>query len=139
MMPGAALPSVFPATLRAKIDTALVIAAPTSTGGTYLAISADRVDAPDAAIDIHPFGLIVHSTGPSASGVFINHGRWEERTRRPPREFWDEVSRSGIGRYYLTRPLHDAREGTLDQLPKGDEGAFKAVVRHIRAGVDGQQ
>jgi superfamily II DNA/RNA helicase len=136
IMPGKDLPSVFSPTFRAKIDSAAVIAEPTSTGGTYLVFSARRVDSPARAIDIEPFGLIVHSTGPSASGVYIHHGDWEGRTRRPPPGFWEKVSRSGIGGYYLTSPPWGLREGTLAQLPKGDRGAFDAIVREIRARVD---
>jgi len=37
VIPAADLPSIFPERLRAKIDSAFVIAAATSTGGTYLA------------------------------------------------------------------------------------------------------
>ena len=136
-MVGNELPSVFSPAYRAKIDSALAIAAPSSTGGTYLVFSAHRVDRPARAIDIDPFGLIVHSTGASAWGVYIHHGNWEGRTRLPPPSFWNEVERSGIGAYYLTQPPEALREGTLAQLPKRDLGAFNAVVRHIRARVDG--
>jgi hypothetical protein len=62
---GRELPSVFPDRFRAKIDSALIIAAPTSTGGTYLAFSANRIDLKARALDIEPFGVIVHS-GPLA-------------------------------------------------------------------------
>ncbi len=93
---------------------------------------------PARAMDINPFGLMVHSTGPSASGVYLHHGNWEGRTRRAPPNFWKEVSRSGVGTYYLTQPPEGLREGTLSQLPKGDRGAFDAVVREIRARVDGK-
>jgi len=131
------LPSVFPARLRDKIGAALVIGAPTSTGGAYLVYSAHRVDRPAQAIDIEPFGLIVHSTGPSASGVYLHHGVWEGRTHYPPPEFWDDVAQSGIGAYYMTQRPMNLRTGTLAQLPTGDRNAFDAVVRQIRARVDG--
>ena len=68
------LPKVFPESLRQKIDSAVMVAAQTSTGGTYLVYSANRVDYKPQKIDIQPFGLIVHSTGPSSSGVFLDHG-----------------------------------------------------------------
>ena len=80
---------------------------------------------------------MVHSTGPSASGVYLHHGKWEGRTRPAPPGFWTEVSRSGVGTYYLSPPPGGLREGTLVQLPKGDRGAFDAVVRQILARVDG--
>ena len=135
-MAGSELPSVFPSAYRAKMDSALAIGVPTSTGGTYLVFSARRIDRPAGAIDIDPFGLIVHSTGPSASGVYLHHGGWEGRTQLLP-PFWQEVSRSGVGSYYLSQAPGGLREGTLAKLPKGDLGAFNAVVREIRARVDG--
>lgn len=139
LLSGNELPSVFPETFRKNIDSALLISAQTSTGGTYLAFSANRVDGKDKAIDIEPFGLILHSTGPSPSGVFIHHGAWESRTEHPPPAFWEEVSKSGIGQYFLTNPPGILREGTLAQLPRGHRGAFEALVREIRAREDGNK
>jgi len=133
------LPTVFPESLRQKIDSAVMVAAPTSTGGTYLVYSANRVDYRPQEIDIQPFGLIVHSTGPSSSGVFLDHGTWHGRTESPPDGFWGEVARSGIGQYFMSNPPEGLREGSLDQLPKGHRGAFDAVVREIRARVDGRK
>lgn len=133
---GNQLPRVFPGSFRQKIDSAVSVSAPTSTGGVYLAYSANRVDYKSQKIDIEPFGLIVHSTGPSSSGVFLHHGDWDGRTESPPDGFWDTTSRSGIGDYFFSNPPAGLREGTLDQLPKGHRGAFDALVRVIRARVD---
>lgn len=137
LLPTVDLPSAFPATFREKIDSALVIAEPTSTGGTYLVINARRVELKAQAVDIEPFGVIVNSTGSSTSGAFIHHGAWEGRTELPPTDFWDQVEQSGIGNYYLTNPPAGAQSGTLDQLPVGDRGAFDAVVRELRKAKDG--
>ena len=139
MVPQSQLPIVLPEGLRAKTDSALVIVAPTSTGGTYLVTSTLRVDTKDQAIDQEPFGLIVHSTGASPMGMFLHHGDWEGRTEYPPQQFWDEVSESGIGDYFFTNPPSGLLEGTLDQLPKGHRNAFDAVVLAIRAEVDQQK
>ncbi len=139
IVPQSELPSVFSDRFRGKIDSALLIAAPTSTGGTYLAYSANRVDYRDQAIDIEPFGLIVHSTGPSSSGVFLHHGDWEGRTVVPPSGFWNDVAESGIGDYFLSNPPEGLRQGTLDQLTPGHRGAFDALVREIRSRVDGRK
>ena len=135
---GSELPSVFPDRFRAKIDSALIIAAPTSTGGTYLAFSANRVDLKARALDIEPFGVIVHSTGPGPSGVFIHHGTWENRTQYPPDAFWQRVSQSGVAQYFLASPPENRIAGPLTELPKGHGGAFEAVVREIRAREDGR-
>lgn len=70
------LPSVLPSEFRNKIDSAVMIAAPTSTGGTYLVYNNLRVDQKASALDQDPFALIVHSTGPSPNGVLIHHGKW---------------------------------------------------------------
>lgn len=132
----AELPSVFPQSIRAKIESAVLIATPTSTGGTYLAVSANRIDAKARAVDIDPLGLIVHSTGASTSAVFLHHGDWPERTQTPPQSFWDDLSRSGIGNYYCSNPPRGLQAGTLDQLPAGHHGAFDALVKEIRSVVD---
>jgi hypothetical protein len=44
IIPRVELPSVFPATFRERIDSAIVVSTPTSTGGVYLAYCANRVD-----------------------------------------------------------------------------------------------
>lgn len=130
------LPKVFPEVFRAEIDSALIIAAPTPTGGTYLVMSAVRVDLKAQALDQEPFGLIVHSTGAGSSGTFLHHGSWEGRTTQAPPQFWDEVSRSGIGDYFFAKPLSGLREGKLEQLSQGYRNAFEAVIYHIRMRVD---
>lgn len=139
IIPGRDLPTVFPESFRQKVDSAVVVAAPTSTGGAYLAYSANRVDYRDQKIDIEPFGLIVHSTGASSSGVFLHHGDWDGRTESPPDGFWEVASRSGIGDFFRASPPEGLRQGDLDQLPKGHRGAFDAIVHAIRARVDGRK
>ena len=136
LVPGRELPSLFPETFRAKIDSAVVIAAPTSTGGTYLVFSANRVDLKARALDIEPFGVIVHSTGPAPSGAFIHHGTWADRTQYPPEPFWVDVSQSGIAQYFLASPPASRSAGRLAELPKGHAGAFEAIVRELRARED---
>ncbi len=131
VLPGSELPGVFPDSLRKKIPTAIVYSEETSTGGTYLVVSANRVDRPAKAIDIQPFGLIVHSTGPGPSGVFVDHGNWKGRTVRPSADFWDQVSKGGISSELL--------KGKLPELPEGHRGAVKEVIRQLRAREDGKK
>lgn len=137
IVPQSELPGVFPTDFRAKIDSAFVIAQKTPTGGTYLVVNALRVDYKDKAIDQEPFGLIVHATGASSSGMFLHHGNWEGRTEPPPPGFWIQISASGIGDYFYTYPPASRREGTLDELPKGHRQASEAVIFRIRKSVDG--
>ena len=135
---GNELPSIFPERFRAKIESAVIIAAPTSTGGTYLAFSANRVDLKAKALDIEPFGVIVHSTGPGPSGVFLHHGTWKDRTQSPPVVFWAAVSQSGIAQYFLASPPANRSAGPLTDLPKGHAGSFEAIVWEIRCREDGR-
>ncbi len=127
------LPSILPSDLRKKVDTAVMIAAPTSTGGTYLVYNNLRVDHKAGAIDQHPFTLIVHSTGPSASGMLIHHGKWKGRTTDPPKEFWDHVNESGVGNYFYTNPPNGLSSGIVDQLPEGHREAFERIITRIRS------
>ena len=126
------LPSVFPQDLREKMDSAVMIVAPTSTGGVYLVFNARRVDPKDRAIDQEPFVIISHSTGPSFSGMFVHHGDWQGRTEKPPQEYWDHVEESGIGNYFLSNPPAGRLSGTLAQLSEGDYGAFQTAITMIR-------
>lgn len=136
VLPGRELPSVFPASFRSKLDSALIIAEPTDTGGTYLVTSAVRVDFTDMALDHEPFGLIVHSTGADSYGVFVHHGAWEERTVHPPDTLWEGVSSTGIGDYFLAVPPSGKLEGSLEDLPAGHRGAFDTVVQALRKHAD---
>jgi hypothetical protein len=131
------LPAVFPKTFRQRIDSAIVVSTPTSTGGAYLAYSANRVDFKDRSIDIEPFGLIVNSTGVSSIGVFLHHGDWLGRTGPPPAHFWNHVSESGVGNYFRSNPPNGLLSGTIDQLPAGHRQAFDEVIREIRRRADG--
>ncbi len=111
-----------------------MIAGPTSSGGDYLIYSAHRVDR--KYIDIHPFGLIYHQTGPGPVGVFIDHGQWDGRTTPVPFDFAAHVVNIGTGSYFMTHPPSGLRSGPLDQLPKEHRGAFQTVTRWLRARED---
>ena len=132
ILPRETLPSFFSSDFREKLDSAMMIAAPTSTGGTYLVYNALRVDIKDSAIDQEPFSIIVHSSGPSPSGMFIHHGNWEGRTYNPPKVFWDQVRESGVGNYFFSHPPLGITSGTHDQLPEGHREAFEQSINRIR-------
>jgi hypothetical protein len=129
------LPSVLPSDFRKKIDSAVMITAPTSTGGTYLVYNNLRVEQKEKAIDQHPFAIIVHSTGPSPSGILIHHGKWEGRTTKAPEVFWNYVNESGVGNYFYTNPPNGLSSGTLDELPDGHRDAFEKIINRIRSGL----
>ena len=133
------LPSVFPDRLRTKIDSALAITAETSTGGTYLVFSALRVDSKYREVDMHPLGFIIHSTGVSSSGVFLDHGDWLGRTEPAPPEFWAQVNTDGIGDYFYARPPAGQTSGPLGDLSIQHRGAFRAAMQAIRGRIDGRK
>ncbi len=128
------IPSVFPEGFRQKLDSAVVIGAPTSSGGTYVVFNAKRVDEKARMIDDEPFAVIVNSTGPDVSGMFLHHGDWETRTQPGPTEFWEQVDESGVGNYMFTNPPSGQSSGDLSDLPAGDRAAFDSAVRHLRGG-----
>lgn len=127
------LPTVFPQSFREKLDSGIVIAAPTSSGGTWLVFNALRVDSRDQAIDQEPFAIIVHSTGAASSGMFLHHGDWPGRTESPPSGFWDRVQESGIGNYFYSNPPSGLTSGDLYQLPPGHREAFEKVTAYHRS------
>jgi hypothetical protein len=133
---GSELPSVFPDDFRIKLDSAIVMVEPTDTGGVYLVTNAIRPDFPPRALDQEPFGLIVHSTGAASYGVFVHHGTWEGRTEYPPTGFWDTVTSTGIGDYFLAVPPSGSMQGRMEDLPKGHREAFDAVTAIIRRRVN---
>ena len=133
MLSQGSIPTVFPVDFREKLDSGVMIAAPTSSGGTYVVFNALRVDPRDRAVDQEPFAIIVHSTGAAASGMFLHHGDWEGRTEHPSREFWSQVDDSGIGNFFLANPPSGLSSGTLDQLSDGHREAFESAISYLRS------
>ena len=127
------VPSVFPERFRKKLDSAVVISTPTSSGGTWLVFNAIRPDRRAGKLDQEPFALIVHSSGPDPSGMFLHHGKWRGRSQLPPSGFWAHVDQSGIGGYFLSNPPSGLTRGTLEQLPPGHREAFESVTSYYRS------
>jgi hypothetical protein len=128
------IPSVFPDSFKRKLDSAIMIAAPTSSGGTYLVCNALRADSRTRAVDQEPFAIIFHSTGADPSGMFLHHGNWPERTQPAPPGFWTHVQESGVGNFFLTNPPSGLTSGALAQLPAGHREAFDSAVSYYRSG-----
>lgn len=131
------LPGVFPLRYREKLDSAILIAAHTSTGGAFMTFNLQRVDFKDRAVDQDVFALIVHSTGIPSVGMFLYHGDWPGRTIYPPDDFWTKIDESGIGNYYLAHPPAGITMGTLDQLSADNLDAFNAFVKTYRLNFPG--
>lgn len=134
------LPLAVPLSLRAKIDSAVAITTPTSTGGTYVVFSMWRRDTKDSAFDNEPFGLIVHSSGASEAALFLHHGDWEGRTERVPEHVWDEIEHAEIGNLLWAKPPLDQSNGQLsDLVGTPHDGAFQAMIRRLRIDADARR
>lgn len=128
----ASLPSAFPRSFREKIDSAVLIAQPTSTGGIYMAFNNLRIDVNDRTVDQHPFGFFIHTTGIASVGVFVHHGNWIGRTVQPPPELWTRIANSGIGDYFYSFPPAGKLSGPLADLPTDHRQAFDAAILYLR-------
>ena len=122
------LPSIFPASFRNKLDSAVLIVSGTVQGTTTLVCNAARLDFPARAVDQEPFGVVVHGSGVSPTGIFLHHGSWPGRTTFPPAAFWEHVEASGVGNYLFSHPPFGVTGGPIDTLPSGHRQAFDAVV-----------
>ncbi len=130
----ASIPSALPQRFREKIDSAVLIAEPTSTGALYLVFNNYRVDEKARAVDQEPFAVVMHTTGIGSVGMYVHHGDWPGRTFSPPPELWTNIDRYGIGNYFLSYPIGGKTSGALEELSPGDRNAFSAVIKHVRRG-----
>jgi hypothetical protein len=65
------IPSAIPASLRSKMISALLMWERTSSGCMYLVCNGIRLDEKDNALDQEPFGVVVHSSGASPTGILV--------------------------------------------------------------------
>ena len=123
-------PSFLPPTLRGRTKEIVVVAAPASTSTMVVMFNIYRVDAPARQIDHQPLVVVVHSSGVSTAGHFIDHGDWKNRSTPLviPEDFSGPVNSSGIASYYRAIPSTDSTGGSLDTLPMGDRAAFERVT-----------
>ncbi len=122
------IPTAFPPSFRAKMDSATLISVGTDSGTTFLVCNALRVDAQVREIDQEPFAVAVTPSGASTGGAFLHHGSWPDRTTSPPADFWRQVDESGIGNYLYSNPPSRRTFGSLDELPRGDREAFERSI-----------
>ena len=122
-------PSSIPESLKAKLDSAVVMASGSPGGTTYLVCNLNRIDRKDDAVDQQPFALAFDANGEVASGVYINHGNWPGRTQRLPAEYTAHVQASGIGKYFIPTIPEATREGLLSDLSESSHRhAFDKVI-----------
>lgn len=131
------LPAVVPYGLVDKADSILVVASGTESGNVIYMANMHRVDENDYSIDQEPFGLAFLSDDTTTSGCLIHHGKWDDRTTKPPADFWKHVTASGIGNCYPISELPEADSGKISDLNIGSqEGAFQTVCSKLREAFD---
>jgi hypothetical protein len=132
------LPTAIPRSLRDKIPSALLMWDRTATGGTFIVCNGIRLDDKDDALDQHPFGLAILSSGASTAGIFIDHGNWSGRTIPITPDVRQVLESTSLGRYFPLGEVPQASSGPLSDLSgTSHEGAFRAVIRNLLSGSTG--
>ncbi|MEE9603997.1 MAG: hypothetical protein V3V70_00370 [Candidatus Scalindua sp.] len=128
------LPGVLPSELTNKYESIFVMASGdgVENGIVYYMANGNRLDYKDNTIDQQPFGLAFIDNTPIPSGCLIQHGDWEGRTTRPPKEFWDKVSKSEVGQRYPLSELPEKDSGSINDINiKSQNTAFSTLVKQI--------
>jgi len=126
------IPSAIPASLRSKMTSTLLMWERTSSGCMYLVCNGIRLDEKDNALDQEPFGVVVHSSGASPTGIFIHHGDWRNRTIPITPEVKQVLESTSLGNYFPLREVPSGPSGPLSDLSKtSHEGAFRTTVQKL--------
>lgn len=127
------LPNSIPQGLRDKINHAVLMASGTLDGDVMMVCNLCRIDEKDSAIDQQPFAVVFDSHGNAESGVYANHGDWQDRTVKPPKPFWDVVAASGVGSYVYPEIPAGSESGLLADVPESSHGhAFNEMIQQVR-------
>ncbi len=110
-----AVAGLLPNGLIAKSNSILVMASGSANVSVFVA-NINRVDMPASAIDQQPYIVAFDHSASAASGGFIDHGDWANRTDRPGSDFFKLISASGIAAYYPLATMPSAASGPLDEL-----------------------
>ena len=122
------IPSFVPAGLHSKLDGGVFIVSGSSSGMTFLMYGGERVDYPDNAVDIQPFGAVVTPSGAGPTMAVIHHGGWPERSIDLPADYVQVMSGCSAGNYFFARPPEGKTSGSLDELSDGQRFAFERIV-----------
>lgn len=108
-----ALSDLLPESLLAKANSVLVMASGISLISVYVT-NLNRVDKTE--IDQHPYIIAFDHNASTTSGGFIDHGKWDNRSNKHSKDFFDLVAASGITAYYPLAEMPSATSGLLDDL-----------------------
>ena len=124
------IPSAIPEPLRSKMPSALLMWERTSSGCVYLVCNGMRLDKKDNALDQEPFGIVVHSSGASTSGIFIHHGDWRNRTTPITPGVRLVLDSTSLGNYFPLGEVPSGSSGPLSDLSEtSHEGAFRTMLQ----------
>ncbi len=117
------LGAIIPASpLLNKANSVLVMASASATYSVFVA-NMNRVDTPASAIDQEPYIAVFDHSASAASGGFIHHGNWPNRTTLPGKGFFNGISASGIQAYYPLAQMPTAGSGYLNALTVDSQNA----------------
>jgi len=133
ILPREALSGILPEPLINKFINFFIMASGTSSGNVFYMANGNRIDFNDNAVDQMPFGLAFVGDNPIASGCFIQHGDWENRTTTPPNEFWLEIRSSEIPTHYPLSELPTESSGKITDLKiDSQHHAFSNIVETLK-------
>ena len=131
------VPPIIPKGLSERADSVLMVASGSPDGQILIMANIHRVDSGDQAIDQEPFGIVFHANSAAPSGVLLHHGKWKDRTTRPPEEFWRTLQSSGIGNCYPFSQLPHKKAGPITDLSvPSQHGAFAALVSRLKESLE---
>jgi hypothetical protein len=127
------LHAIIPASLLlSKTNSVLIMASGSATSSVFVA-NMNRVDAPASAIDQEPYIAVFDHSASAASGGFVHHGDWPNRTTLPGEGFFDGISASGIQAYYPLAQMPTAGSGHLNELKVDSQNAaFWTALSELR-------
>jgi hypothetical protein len=115
------------------MTSALLMWERTSSGSIYLVCNGIRHDVKDNALDQEPFGIVVHSSGASPSGIFIHHGDWRRRTTPITPAVSQVLDSTSLGNYFPLGETPSGSSGPLADLSDtSHEGAFKTMLQKLK-------
>jgi hypothetical protein len=118
--------------LLAKANSVFVMASASASISVFVA-NINRVDFPASAIDQEPYVAVFDHSTTAASGGFVHHGGWPQRTTLPGKGFFDGLSASGIQAYYPIAEMPLATSGYLNELKVDSQnGAFWAALSALK-------
>jgi len=126
------LNGLIPDSLLSKANSVLVMASGSLLVSVFVT-NINRLDAPASAIDQEPYIAAFDHSASAASGGFVHHGQWLNRTTRPDKSFFDAIAASGIQAYYPLAEMPTVASGHLGDLKiDSQNAAFWAAFSSLR-------